>query len=112
MGILRANVRTERGWWEIRLLDLDIVADGATEQDMLRQLEHSMTAEYHLALKHGQTPFVKRLLACPKDVSESWQQDDKKFRLLELPSEVRQALSAVFQLPNISTFRIEQQNAA
>src|SRR5690349_1676587 len=106
MNLLRATVRKGQDWWQIKLLDLDIVADGENETAMLRQVEHSLIAEYHLALKYGKTPFLNILLACPTEVSRSWEDGGKNLRTLSLPDEVRQALSAVFREPKISQFAI------
>lgn len=112
MGLLRATARMDRGWWEIKLLDLAVAADGDSETAMLKQLEHALVAEYLLAKELGQTPFVKLLLACPKEVHEAWTDDTKKFRTLSLPEEVRCALSAVFRLEQVAEFRVETPNLA
>lgn len=107
MSLLRATVRRARDWWELKLLDLDIVADGATEGEMLRELEHALVAEYHLALRAERTPFVDRLIACPIDLERAWEEGDKNLRMLNLPLEVRQALSAVFHKRRISQFHVD-----
>jgi len=75
MNILRAAVRSskDQAWWEVRLLDLNVRADGENEAEMLRQLEHALIAEYHLALKFGKTPFVDLLLAVPSESASRWE---------------------------------------
>lgn len=107
-NILRATVRTNEptGWWEVRLLDLKIGADGATEAEMLRQLEYALTAEYHLALEAGKTPFVELLNDPTMEKCQLWDEDDKSFRSLNLPEGVRVALSMVFRRPQLSQFQI------
>ncbi len=107
MSLLRATVRKTGDWWEAKLLDLNIVADGESEMAMLRDLEHTLVGEYHLALKLGQTPFMNVLLSCPREVADAWTSDDKRLRTLALPDDVRQALSAVFHRPNISEFKLD-----
>ena len=107
MGLLRASVKNTPDWWEARLLDLDIFADGENEDKMLHELEHALVAHYYIALEHGRTPFVDLLVSCPRDVSQSWESGDKKLRSLNLPDEVRQALSAVFRSPTIADFKLE-----
>ena len=107
MSLLRATVRKSGDWWEAKLLDLNIVADGDSEEALLHDLEHTLVAEYHLALKHGQTPFMNVLIACPREVADAWETDNKRLRTLNLPGEVRQALSAVFHRPNISQFTVD-----
>jgi len=111
MNLLRAHVRSEDGWWEIKLLDLDVVADGPTEAEMLEQVEHALIAEYHLALKRGKTPFLNILLAVPTEVRRAWDDGDKSLRVLNLPDDVRQALSAAFRTPTIDDFAIEKEVA-
>ncbi len=108
MNLLRATVRNKGGWWEIRLLDLNIVADGDSEQAMLRDLEFSLTAEYRLALKYNKTPFVSLYNKdCPEEVSKAWEDGGKNLRTLNLPDDVRQALSAVFRRPDIAQFAVK-----
>jgi hypothetical protein len=112
MNLLRATVsRTEEGWWELQLLDLDVVADGDSEDAMLRDLEHSLTAEYHLAVRNGETPFVRLFKGCPAEVSRAWQEDHKQFRSLNLTDEVKRALAAVFRSPVMNEFRVTEDAA-
>ena len=105
MNILKAQVqRSSNGqWWEIQLLDLEIVADGKNEQEMLDELEYRLTVEYQLAVKNQETPFVKLIKGDPEKIS-TWVQGDKKLRQLKLPAEVSQALSAIFRAPNLLPF--------
>ena len=42
MNLLRAQMRVTNGWWEIQHLDLEISADGPSEEEMLREVEHSL----------------------------------------------------------------------
>jgi hypothetical protein len=111
MNLLRAHVRRTDGWWELKLLDLDIVADGATEDEMLQHLEHALTAEYHLARKFGRTPFVNILLAVPTGNRRPAQPTGTSLRPLTLPDEVRQALAAAFRRPSMDAFAIEKEVA-
>jgi hypothetical protein len=108
MNLLRASVHQRAGWCEFQLLDLDIIADGADEDAAVRELEHALIAEYHLAIKYGHTPFVKLLTAVPTEVQDSWENGNKGFRELQLPPEVALALSAVFHVPNLSAFRLKK----
>lgn len=108
MNLLRAKVKDGPDWWEAKLLDLDIAADGASEDEMLRQVEYALVAEYHLALKYGQTPFVKIFTKdCPEEVRKSWEDGSKNLRTLNLPDVVRQALAAVFRRPSLGHFELE-----
>lgn len=107
MNLLRAQVRTTDGWWELALLDLDIVADGGSEDEMLRDVEHALISEYHLALRAGETPFVKLFRGCPAEVSRAWESNDKALRFLKLPPEVKMALAAVFHAPSLCEFKVE-----
>ena len=111
MSLLRATVRSKKDWWEAKLLDLNIVVDGESETALLRQLEHTLTAEYHLAIRFGQTPFVNLLLNCPDEVANAWEDDNKRLRTLNLPSDVRLALSTVFRKPKISEFKLDVANS-
>ncbi len=104
MNLLRGQVKTLGGWWEMRLVDLEIVADGDSENAMLRDLEHALVVEYHLAIKNNQTPFVKLYRGAPPEVVASWEDGGKKFRTLNLPPEVSMALSAVFRNPSLAPF--------
>ena len=113
MNLLRAAVVEKNGWWEMRLLDLQIVADGASESAMLAELEHQLIAHYLLARKNGDTPFLGLLLACPVDGEQRWANGDKNFRALNLPEEVRMALSAAFRFPRIiEQFKVDTARAA
>jgi hypothetical protein len=106
-NILRARVTKGQKWWEIKLLDLDIVADGKDEADMLRTLEHELVAEFHLAIKFNKTPFVDLVKTCPDDVAKSWQDGGQNLRRLTLPDDVRRALAAVFRLGSPGTFQLD-----
>lgn len=108
MNILRARGGEKNGWWEMELLDLDIVADGESEHAMLRDLEHTLTAEYHLAIQASETPFVKLFKGCPMEVSRTWEDGGKSLRQLNLPPDVRQALAAVFRIPKIPEFGVSE----
>jgi hypothetical protein len=107
MNLLRSSVKTERGWWEISLLDLNIVADGPTETAMLRELEHQLVAEYHLAVKAGETPFVKLLSGDPETRAVWDESPEKQFRTLNLPKDVSLALSVIFRRPNLNGFHVK-----
>jgi hypothetical protein len=111
MGILRAKVCNKGGWWEAFLIDLAVAADGATEAEMIEQIKHALVGEYVLALRNGETPFVKLIRSVPKEVAQSWADDSKTLRSLNLPQEVKQALSAVFQWTRIADFSIETPTA-
>jgi hypothetical protein len=112
MNLLRAKVKNKNDWWELALLDLAIVADGASEDAMLRDLEHSLIVDYHLALKANQTPFVRLFRGCPAEVSRSWIDGGKNFRALNLPQDVSMSLGAVFRAPNIAQFTVENVSPA
>jgi hypothetical protein len=107
MNLLRAQVRTRGGWWEIKLIDLNIVADGDSEEAMLHDLEYALTAEYHLAIKSGRIPFVNLCTSVPTAVAEAWKDDHKKFRRLDLPTEVSMALSAVLHHQTAAPIAVE-----
>ncbi len=108
MNLLRARVSNSGGWWELHLLDLAIMADGASEDEVLRGLEHALMAEYQLALKYKKVPFVELFRECPDFVRASWENDDgKKHRQLDLPDEVRLAIAAVFRLPTNAPFEVK-----
>src|SRR5262249_7748542 len=109
-NVLRANVRSTKDWWELQLLDLKIVADGATEAEMLKQLEHVLTMEYHLALKCGKAPFVNLLLTAPEELQKFWDQGGAKIGWLKLPPEVSQAIAVLFQRPTVAPFCVEESN--
>lgn len=108
MNMLRAHIRVLNGWWEVKLLDLDITADGASEAEMLRQLEHSLVTEYHLAVKAGRTPFLDVLLAIPTDVQRSWEGGATNAEALNLPADVGMALAAALRAPKISSFALDR----
>jgi hypothetical protein len=107
MSLLRAQVRIKKGWWEICLLDLDIRADGESEDAMLRQVEHALIAEYHLAKTFGETPFVKFVKAVPVEVQKAWENGGTKLRALNLPEEVSLALSMIFRQPKLTEFSVD-----
>lgn len=98
MNLLKAQVNNANNWWQIELLDLDVVADGASEQEMLRNLSFSLIAEYHFARKHGKTPFVDLIKGDPEKI-RSWKEGGKTFRQLDLPLAVSEALAAIFHEP-------------
>lgn len=102
MNLLRATVSETPGWWEIRLLDLDVAADGPTEEAMLRELEHMLTAEYHLAVSRGRAPFIELLRGQPVAREDG----DTRFRRLNLPKCVSMALSLAFRSPTLSDFHV------
>lgn len=114
MNLLRARVHHDekRGWWELRLIDLAVVADGCSETEMLKQLEHALISEYRLAIKFGKTPFVNLFRGAPEDVCRAWQDGDKQLRSLDLPEEVSQALAAVFRAPQLVPFGLQKIEAA
>jgi hypothetical protein len=106
MNVLRARGGNIGDWWEIELLDLRIVADGATEAEMLRQLAHEITCHYHLALASGTTPFVSLLTRCDGVVADAWEEDNKKLNSLGLSEEVWTALSMVLHTPRRAAFGV------
>lgn len=106
MNLLRATVKQTDSLWELALLDLDVVAEGDSEDSMLRDLEHTLAAEYHVALNLGKTPFLDLMSDdCPEEVRRSWEDGGKKFRVLNLRPEVRAALAAAFRSPKIEGFQ-------
>lgn len=113
MNPLRAIVRhTANGWWEGQLLDLDISADGPSEMEMVRELEHSIIAKYHLARKAGRTPFLDILLAVPTNVDRSWEADAQRPGAeLKLPPEVAIALAAILHAPQTDGFALARMAA-
>jgi hypothetical protein len=110
MNLLRAHIRAAQDWWEVRLLDLDIVADGATEAEMIQQLEHALVSEYHLALKAGRTPFLNVLLAVPTGAQGARAGADA-LRVLKLPQEVAIALAGALRAPQIGDFALDRSAA-
>jgi hypothetical protein len=99
MNIFQAKVTSKDDWWELRLVDLNIVSDGSSEDEMLRQLEHALMAEYSLALRDRRTPFVGlRKNNKPPQNSDG---SGSCMRLLNLPDPVRTALSAALNLPSL-----------
>lgn len=109
MNLLRATVRKTGDWWEVKLIDLKVVADGESESAMLRQLEYVLTAEYHLATRFARTPFVGLLRSVPTQEELVWCDGDKNFRQLNLPVEVRRAISAVFNSPTVTEFTLRDE---
>lgn len=107
MYLLRAAVDSRDGWWELRLLDLDLVADGDSEEAMLKNLERTLTAEYHLAIAHNQAPFVRLFTGGQVTDDHACHEGDKTYRILNLPSQVAQALSVLFRTPSLSQFRVK-----
>lgn len=109
MNMLKAMVTEHKDgkWWELRLVELAIVADGATESEMLAQLEYLLTAEYELAVRHGKTPFVG-LLREEKAADEcKWDEhDDKALRKLNLPEQVRLALATALRRETVGQFQL------
>ncbi len=113
MSLLRAKVRQSKdGWWEMALLDLNIVADGDSEDSMLRDLEHSLVVEYRLAMKNGEAPFARLFQGCPEEVSRSWKDGGKTLRHLALPFDVRRALAAIFRQATVPEFTVQPVNDA
>lgn len=112
MNMLRAGVRNKGDRWEVRLLDLAIAADGDSETSMLRDLEYALTAEYHLAVKYGRTPFRNIVVARHSEVSKSWTGGGVDLRALKIPAEVSQALASALGTENISQFRLQNCEAA
>jgi len=112
MNLLRAAVRNNETRWEARLLDLAIAADGETEAAMLKDLEHSLTAECYLARKYGRTPFMNIRMAVPTEVAQSWADGGKTLRGLNLSDDVRQALAAALNTPSVSPFTVTYCDAA
>ena len=112
-NLLRANVTNTKDWWELRLLDLKVVADGATEAEMLQQLAYLLTAEYHIALKRNETPFVNiRRETPPIDLEEKWNEGGAKFGVLTLSVDVSNALAMVLGYKHLAPFRIAERAAA
>ncbi len=99
MNPIKAVGGHRNGWWEIELLELDVVADGESEEAMLDDLAHTLFGQYALAKMHQRTPFVN-LLRNPSDPRPQRVPDagDKLCRL-NLPEEVSQALAAVLHAP-------------
>ena len=107
MNVLRARGGDIGGWWQIQLLDLRVVADGATEAEMLRQLAHELTCHYRLDLQSGKTPFVSLLNRCDSDVARTWEADHKKLNRLGLSEEVWSALSIALRMPRRADFAVD-----
>ena len=112
MNLLKAEARSSQNWWEIRLLELDVVADGATEQEMLSNLRHNLIAQYYLDLKRGKTPFVSIAHTSEKKSTCPEEEDTTRFRDLGLPDEVRKALAAVLRKPTTNDFKVNLPRAA
>lgn len=112
MNILRASVTSTKDWWELRLLDLNVVADGPTESDMLRDLTRTLTIEFHLARREGRTPFVDLRAKCAHVEVNKWNVDHKKNRDLGLSEDVKMALAAVLGRPTLNNFQVEQVETA
>lgn len=106
MNMLRATVKQDARGWQLRLLDLAISADGQTEDAMLRDLEHALTAEYLLAKKFGQVPFAKLRSASESNKDQAWKRDGKSFRQLNLPAEVKEALALALGDPSPREFKV------
>lgn len=98
METLRAAVRVDKtGWWEVRLLDLAIQADGATEAEMLTELRANITFEYHMALRRGENPFESLVLARPTPIGRAVG-DGTAFRSLNLPQHIVHALDRALHI--------------
>lgn len=110
MNLLKAKVNKSDTWWELELLALEICADGATEHDMLRDLERTLVAEYHLAKQQKRTPFVDLLTEEGKrEAAEAqWCEGGKQFRQLNIPQEVSMALSAVLHAKQFDSVSVIQ----
>ena len=106
MSLLRAKVRKTDTWWELSLLDFDIVADGENEEAMLKDLVHSLVCEYHLAVEAGRPPFVNLLKASSAAVSQSWDEGAKQFGKLDLPEKVSLALSMVGHMQSYQNIQL------
>lgn len=114
MNLLKAEARSTGAWWEIRLLELDIVADGSTEAEMLDNLRHSLIAQYHLDIKMNKTPFVGLIRAKPLALSDAANSGSAtRLRDLGLPDVVTQALALVLHKPTMGRFQVDiSRNAA
>lgn len=96
-SVKRHNIGTAEEWWEMRLIDLAIVADGADEASVLEEIEHQLSCHYAMAHKLGRTPFIDLVHPeTPEEVCRRWESSDKKFKHLQLTDEVRQALADAF----------------
>ena len=103
MEIFRAVVWSCETWWELRLLDLSIMVDGETEDEMLRQLQHSLCVHYTWAVRNGLTPFMKLKRTPTETECAKWKGSGVSLRRLDLPEEVRVALSMAIGNPKIVT---------
>ena len=112
MSLLRAQVRkfdqgTPDEWWQMSLLDLDVVADGRNEDEVLRDVEHALFGEYELAVLHGRPPFIDRMREdCPQDVIDAWTNGNKIPAKLNLPQRVRVALAIAFKSASTVDFEV------
>lgn len=111
MNLLRATVKKAPDWWEMTLLDLAVVVDGTGEDECLRQLEHFLIGEYHLAIRAGRTPFVGLKKGCDAATSQAFSDGSKKFGKLNLPDEVSLMLGAVLDRPKVQQFQVQEQEA-
>jgi hypothetical protein len=112
MNLLRASVAHDSHGWCLTLLDLEVVVEGDTEQEMLLQLEHALVAEYVLAKKFGQVPFAKLAKLCCDAREEKWSSESKTLKSLNLPAEVRSALAHAMGKPDMQEFRVQQVDSA
>jgi hypothetical protein len=107
MNPLRAAVTNREGWWEIRLLDFNIAADGASEGEMLEHIRNAIIDEYRLAIRRGRVPFVNIRLKAERKDCRHWNDNGKKLKHLDLPDDVRLALSSALEQELITDFGIK-----
>lgn len=105
MQTLKANLVNHLDkWFEITLLELDIIADGDTKEHAIEELEFAITAEYHLARLKEQTPFVDLILPAIN------QEEEKTNEIgnfpLSLPEEVKDCLAKALGLSCVEQFSV------
>ena len=106
MNILQANVKNTDRWWQCELLQLEIIVEGETEQQMIEELEHRLKAEYVIALRAGRTPFVDLYRERDAAKGADWDNDHKKARALNLPEDVRKALAGVTHMKRYAEIQV------
>ena len=104
----RYDIGTPDEWWEMRLLDLAIIADGRCETEVLQEVEHQLICRYAMDRKLNRVPFADIVHPdTPMEVRAKWGHSHKKFCHLQLPDEVRAALANAFACTSPDTDTLE-----
>lgn len=102
---LRAIARNVGGLIEAQLLELDIAVSASNVDDLVREIEHAIIAEYMIAREHGFTPFAAIAHRTPEHFKAWWPvaaaEGDRSLttRDLNLPDEVMDALAIALHTP-------------